>query len=208
MAVLFPTAILATRMQSPTTDDLAHAYRLIGFLKTQVYGGFTLRGDSKTQLEVYVDASHSIHSDSRGHGCLIACMAGCPIAWRSYKLNHVCLSSTESEISAVSEAITYIIWLRELFRELGREQVGATPVYQDNMSAVMIMEKGGTFKRTKHIMNRFHFVMEHVSAGMICFKRCATDIHVADLLTKVQPAARLEMLMRLISWSIVAPEGV
>ena len=208
MALLFPTAILATRMQNPTDHDLAHAYRLIGFLKTQIDGGFIMSGTPNSKIQVYVDASHSIHPDGHGHGCLIICMDGSPIAWRSYKLPHVCLSSTESEISAVSEAVTYIIWVRELFEELGHGMTGPTPIFQDNMSAVTIMEKGGTFKRTKHILTRYMFINEHVRAGVICFLRCPTDVHVADLLTKVQTGVRLSQLLSLLSWRIAAHEGV
>ena len=183
LALLFPTAVLATRMQSPTVDDLKYAYRLIGYLKTQVNGGFDVSGDPSSLLKVYVDASHSIHPDGRGHGGLIAVIGTCIIAWRCYKLLHVCLSSTESEISAVSEAVTYVIWLRDLFAELGHHQDGPTAIFQDNMSAVTIMEKGGTFKRTKHILTRYQFITEHVRNGVIAFLRCPTEEHIADLLT-------------------------
>ena len=148
MALLFPTAILATRMQNPTEDDLAHAYRLIGFLKTQVNCGFVMKGSPSSKLRVYVDASHSIHPDGRGHGCLIACMDESPIAWRSYKIPHVALSSTENEISTVSESITYVIWIVDLFGEVGHAMEGPAHILQDNMSAVIIMETGGSFKKT------------------------------------------------------------
>jgi hypothetical protein len=206
VAVLFPTAVLATRMQAPTDDDLKHAYRLIGYLKTQINGGFNITGSPDSVLQLYVDASHSIHPDGKGQGGLFALIGTCVIAYRCYKLNHVCLSSTESEISAVSEAVTYVIWLRDLFKELGHQLSGPTPILQDNMSAVSIMEKGGTFKRTKHILTRYQFITEHYKSGVITFLRCPTDVHIADLLTKVQPAGRLGQLMALIGWNMRSPD--
>jgi hypothetical protein len=200
MAVLFPTTILATRMQTPTTDDLAHAKRIIGYLKTQVNGGFTIRGTPESKLKVYVDASHSIHPDGKGHGCMIMCIGNSPVAWRAYKLPHVTLSSTESEISAVSESTTYVYWGGDLFVELRHDAVAPHDVLQDNDSAVTIMEEGGSFKRTKHMLTRLAFIREQVAAGLIRFVPCRTNVHCGDLLTKVHPASRINELLRLLSW--------
>jgi hypothetical protein len=207
MAVMFATTILATRMHAPTDHDLKHAYRLIGFLKTQVNGGFTLRGTPQSRLRMFVDASHSIHPDGKGHGCLIACMDDSPIAWRSYKLQHVCLSSTESEISSVSESTTYVVWLVDLLKQLRHLIDGPVEIPQDNNSAMLIMENGGSFKRTKHIMTRYMFIQEHVKAGLIWFSCCPTAEHVADLLTKPQPATQLMSLLLRLQWSS-SSEGV
>jgi hypothetical protein len=148
-----------------------------------------------------VDASHSIHPDGKGHGCLIACMDQSPIAWRSYKLPHVCLSSTESEISSVSESTTYIVWLVDLFTELGHLINEPVEVPQDNNSAMTIMESGGSFKRTKHILTRYMFIRENIAAGLMKFVRCPTEEHVADLLTKIQPASHLMDLLRRLQWT-------
>jgi hypothetical protein len=68
------------------------------------------------------------------------------------------------------------------------------------MSAVMIMEKGGSFKRTKHMIIRYHFIREHVQSGMIEFFRSPTEDHVADIGTKVHSVGRLNHLLKLLSW--------
>ena len=149
MALLFPTAILATRMQNPTVDDLAHAYRLIGFLKTQVDSGFVMKGSPSWKLRVYVDASR------RGNGCLIACMDDSPIAWRSHKIPHAALwVHRERDF----DGVTYVIWIADMFCEVGHAIDDAAAILRDNMSAVIIMETGGSFKKTKHILTRFMFI--------------------------------------------------
>jgi hypothetical protein len=201
LAVLFATTVLATRMQAPTKDDMQHALRIIGYLKTQVHGGITIKGTPESKLRFYIDASHSIHQDGKGHGCLIACMDDSPLAWRSYKLPHVCLSSTESEISSVSEGTTYAVWATDLFINVGHTLTEPIDIPQDNTSATLIMEEGGSFKRTKHILTRYAFIKENVDNGIIRFSRCPTAEHRADLLTKVHPAPRLQELLRLVSWS-------
>jgi hypothetical protein len=208
LGVLFATTVLATRMQAPTEDDMKHAMRIIGFLKTQVHGGFTIKGTPQSKLRFYIDASHSIHEDGKGHGCMIACMDDSPLAWRSYKLPHICLSSTESEISSVSEGTTYAVWATDLFKNVGHTLDEPIDIPQDNTSATQIMEHGGAFKRTKHILNRYAFIKENVDRGIIKFSRCPTSEHRADLLTKVHPAPRLQELLKLVSWSSSPSEGV
>jgi hypothetical protein len=201
LAILFPTVILATRLVNPTASDLTHAYRIVGYLKTQIYHCFIIRGPAGLAvLKLYVDAAHGLHHDAKGHGCIIAFLGDSALAWRSFKLGHVCLSSTESEISACSDAVTYVIWMRELLTELGHSQLGPTPIGQDNMSAVIIMENGGQFKRTKHMHVRFHLLLENVRNRVISFFRCPTDQHVADIGTKVHPAPKLLSLLSLLPW--------
>jgi hypothetical protein len=189
-------------MQKPTTDDLAHAYRLIGFLKTQVNGGFIIKGSPESRLRVYIDASHKLHPDGKGHGSMIICMDRSPIAWRAYKIPHATLSSTEDEISAVCEATTYFVWCKHLFVELRHDMPDPFEVMQDNTSAMHIMEYGGTFKRTKHMVNRYEFIMEHLRSGLFKFTHCPTDKHPADLLTKVHTSVRINELLRLLSWTV------
>jgi hypothetical protein len=201
MSALFATTILATRMQAPTDDDLAHAYRLIGYLKTQVNGGFFIRGSPEPKLRVYIDASHKLHMDGKGHGCMIICMDESPIAWRAYKIPHATLSSTEDEISAVCEATTYFVWCNHLFQELRHDMPDPFDVMQDNTSAMHIMKYGGTFKRSKHMVNRYEFIMEHLRNGLFRFTHCPTDRHPADLLTKVHTSVRINELLRLLSWT-------
>jgi hypothetical protein len=90
--------------------------------------------------------------------------------------------------------------MRDLLAELGFKQCDPTPIGQDNMSSVIIMENGGQFKRTKHMHIRFQFLLEHVRNGLIAFFRCPTDAHIADIGTKVHSAAKLAQLLSLLPW--------
>jgi hypothetical protein len=48
--------------------------------------------------------------DGKGQGTIIITLGGRVIGFRTFKLKHVTLSSTESEISATSEGVTYALW--------------------------------------------------------------------------------------------------
>jgi hypothetical protein len=95
-----------------------------------------------------------------------------------------------------------------LIENLGHNLVGPTTIMEDNTSAIHIMERGGNFQRTKHILVRYAFILEHVKTGVIQFAYCPTDAQRADLLTKVQSAARVRDLLRILLWSSAHHEGV
>jgi hypothetical protein len=195
--VLFPVVLLATRMAKPTNDDLTHAFRIVRYLMTQ--RDTTLHLFCKPgplQLEVYIDASHGIHADGRGHYCLAATLGGAPIALKSAKLEFVTTSSTESEMTAISNSVTYILWLRRILKQLGHLQSTPTVIYHDNLSAIQILTSGNTtWKRTKHIFLRFAFIMDHLQQGNIRFAYCPTKQMVADIGTKVHTNASLRNLL-------------
>jgi hypothetical protein len=180
-------------MATPTTDDLAHAYRIVAYLSTQRNTTLNLFcSPGPLQLCVYVDASHGIHSDGKGHYCVIATLGGAPIATKSAKLEFVTTSSTESELTAISNCITLILWLRRLLSQLGHTQTGPTVIYHDNMSALSILTTGhANWKRTKHIFLRFAFITDNLENGNIRFCHCPTTQMWADIGTKIHTAAGL-----------------
>ena len=199
-SILFPVVLLATRMASPTTDDMQHGYRIVRYLMTQLETKLIYRAPpGDVRLTVYVDASHGIHSDGRGHYCLIATLGGAPIAVKSAKVEFVTTSSTETELTAVSSTITYVLWLRRVLAQLGFPQAGPTVIYQDNLSAIAILNQGhGTFKRTKHIFLRFAFIKEHLNNNDIAFAHCPTAEMWADIGTKIHgPSALANMLKQM-----------
>ena len=70
-----------------------------------------------------MDASYSIHWDSKGHsGMVIGLGDSCCIMARSVKQKLVARSSTESELIALDDALCYILWFRKLLEDLGFKQ--------------------------------------------------------------------------------------
>ena len=146
----------------------------------------------------HVDASHGVHPDGKGQGGIIMSMGSGPVLVRTWKLKHVAISSTEAEISALSEAATYILWSRLLMSELGYSQESPTVVYEDNQSAIqMATNGGGSFKRSKHMLVRNSFVTELVNSDVLRLQYCPTEDMVADMLTKPMDQKRLKHLLKL-----------
>jgi hypothetical protein len=137
----------------------------------------------------YCDSDWGGDVDSRkstsGYAFMLA--GGC-ISWCSKKQATVALSSTEAEYIAATQAAKEAIWLRTFLRELHIEQKVATLIFSDSQGSNALIRNPVYHARTKHIDIQYHFVREHVQAGILSFHFCTTKDQVADILTK--PLAR------------------
>jgi hypothetical protein len=108
-------------------------------------------------------------------------------------------SSTESELVAVEESVPYVLWMTTLMQDLNLHVEKPVHIMQDNMSAIGIINNGGSFSRSKHMVARHGFIKQHVELGDITFKHCPGDIMPADMLTKPLDGSRLKKLSKIIS---------
>jgi len=132
---------------------------------------------------------------TKGQGCYFILLGGRVVGFRVFKLKHVTLSSTESEISAASETVTMAIWLESVAQELGLVQSRPIILHQDNQSAIYMNDTNvTTFKRTKHIHTRKMFITESINSGLIQQRYTSTEEMIGDLGTKIHGAARLQQL--------------
>jgi hypothetical protein len=136
------------------------------------------------QLYGFVDSTHISEERSVSRYGLCIFMSGMLLVAISKKLTYVTLSSTESEYVGMSEALKYIMFLIELFEELGEKQ-GPVPLGNDNSGAIAIAEnKGCNAGRVRHIQARVHWIQDIVDANVIVMKKIPTKDMPADNLTK------------------------
>lgn len=190
---LLPVSFLATKMQSPTHGDYKKLTRVVRYLKKYPDIGVTLGGrENGYEFEAHADASHHVHPDAKGQGGILLTMGKRAVYAKTFKLKLTTMSSTESELVVQTEAMTYIIWVRALLRDLGFECLSPTTLFQDNQSAIQMTNAGrGSFKRTKHLVGRFTFCKELIDEGVVVLEWCQTGDMQADFLTKPKPGAQL-----------------
>jgi hypothetical protein len=181
--ILFATTFLATKAKNPTVKDYEGAIRILHYLHS-TRGAFLLFRASDLKLRVFADASYQIHEGSFGHSGIVITLGNNLIFSRSSKQTLVVRSSTEAELIALEDASTYVVWLRFILKELGLNIHGPTNVYQDNKSAIKIAEDGGNFKRTKHLVGRFHYVKQRREKGDLVLKYLSTGRMLPDIMTK------------------------
>ena len=94
-------------------------------------------------------------------------------------------SSTEAELVGVDDLIGKLLWVQEFLKEQGFG-MGATTLFQDNRSAILLETKGkaSLSKRTRHINVRYFHVLDLVERNRLNIEYASTHDMVADFFTK------------------------
>ena len=182
--ILTAVSYCATRVLGPDKDDEAKLDRILGYLLATQHKTLTLRIGPDTTVRAYVDASFGTYDDMRSVTGVVVMIGNATVYVKSAKQKIVTRSSTESELVALSDALSQILWTREYIIHQG-VQVGPAIVYQDNKSTICLVNKGkSTSERTRHIKNRYFFITSYIEANEIKVEYLPTGEMVADILTK------------------------
>ena len=114
--ILIAVSFLSTRVKAPTYDDWKKLGRCIRHLAVTKDLPLTLEASGNGIIRWWVDASYAVHPNMRSHtGATMTLGKGSPYSLSSkQKINAV--SSTETELVGISDAIKLIIWT-QLFVE-------------------------------------------------------------------------------------------
>jgi hypothetical protein len=137
------------------------------------------------QITAYVDASHGLHADGKSQtGCAIT-IGGGAVYTKCSKQKIVAKSSTEAELIAVTDSLSYILWFKQFLTDLLGHEQRAVTVMQDNTSTIALATNGkSSSDMTKHIKVRHFLIKQHIEEGDVIIKHCPTKEMWADLLTK------------------------
>ena len=107
------------------------------------------------------------------------------VYWKARKQNAVTKCSTFAEYVALSEAVTEILFLRNLLKESFNLKITEPiKIYEDNSGALAIDKFGNYTKNSKHIEVQYHFINENYEKGIIDIVKIDSDSNLADILTK------------------------
>ena len=145
----------------------------------------TLRAEIMSVIKWFVDASVAAHDDFKSHTggvMMMGTRAGSSVC-RKQKLNT--RSSTESELVAVDDVSTMVLWAK-LFLEEQRYEVERNIIYQDNKSAILLETNGkkSSGKRTIALNIKYFFITDQVEKGNVQIEHCPATTMVGDFLTK------------------------
>lgn len=109
-----------------------------------------------------------------------------PILWKSSRQDSVALSSTESELNAMSEIVRHTAGLRILLEPLGLGISGPFTVFSDSQSAIKtIRNRASSYKsRMKHYAVKLAYLREEYENGNFNPQFCPTGDMPADGFTK------------------------
>ena len=108
-------------------------------------------------VRAYIDAAYGMHSGTgKSHiGCAIVLGDAGAFFAKSSQQKIVTKSSTEAELVGLSDTAMQEIHLRNFVQAQGND-IGPVVIYQDNMSCMALMKRGGPgSERSRHINIRY-----------------------------------------------------
>ena len=89
-------------------------------------------------------------------------LGACLISWISKYTVIVCLSTSEAEFVAVTEAAKDVIWVRGFLDELDLLPTSASSIYEDNQACVAMISNHSVSSRNKHFAVKMFWLREQV----------------------------------------------
>ncbi|KXJ72391.1 hypothetical protein RP20_CCG018186 [Aedes albopictus] len=170
----------------PTEQHWTFLKRVLRYVKGTIDVGLEYQGkDSAPLLVAFCDADWANDvADRRSVSGYLFKVYGCTTIWATRKQRTVSLSSTEADMVALCEATCEGVWIVRLLKELGLQIKAPVPYFEDNQSAIRVMEEPRDRSKLKHIDVKHNFVKELVQNGSIELKYVPSERQEADILTK------------------------
>ena len=184
--------ILSRFMENPGRIHWEGVKRVLRYV--QGTKDFCLRYESQGSLTItgFCDSDWAGCLDTRkSTGGYVFLLGKGAISWSSKRQKSTSLSSCEAEYVTAAHAAMEVSWLRNFLGELHLEPSGPIMVGCDSQSAMNLIDNPVYHERSKHIQLKMHYIREQVSASEVEFSYVATNVQVADCLTKAVPGEKV-----------------
>jgi hypothetical protein len=121
-----------------------------------------LSANGTSIIKWWVDGSHGVHFDMRGHtGGGMASLGKGALMSTSTRQKVNTRSSTETELVAADDMMPQIMWTN-YFMDAQDYGLTQTILYQDNQSAILLEKHGkmSSSRCTKHVNIRYYFIKD------------------------------------------------
>jgi len=199
--IAYAVGVLARFSKNPGVTHWKAVKHIFRYLKRTLDLKLTYSPNSNaTELfTTYTDADHAGNPDNgKSTGGYIVKMGSGAISWQSKLQSIVALSTTEAEYVAATSASQEILWLRNLFSELGYKFSSPSTLYIDNQSALAVAKNPEHHGRMKHLDLRFYWLRNEVEKGTIQLAHLRTSDMPADILTKALGRVKVLEMLKLI----------
>ncbi|KAL0395070.1 UNVERIFIED_CONTAM: Retrovirus-related Pol polyprotein from transposon RE2 [Sesamum latifolium] len=193
--VSFVVQQLSQFLQHPRSSHWDAAMHVLRYLKGTSSLGLFFSSQNSLQLSVFTDASWASCTDTRRSITGFCIFLGSTlISWKTKKQATVSRSSTEAEYRSMGAAVSELLWISYLLRDLQIPLSLPVPFWCDNKAALHITANPVFHERTKHLDIDCHLVRDQFKLGFISPQHVPGRDQVADLFTKSLPAGDFSRL--------------
>ena len=185
-------------MACPSRKAWKEGLRILAWLRDHRTRGIKFNAKGNPYPISYSDASNKpdpIDGLSQYGNCIM--WMGGPVTWTSKKLAHVGLSAYHNEYMALRHALSSVVWLRQLFNDIGLVDIVSEPtiMYGDNEAANKLTRQDFVSSGNQYIYLPYHYLKECVRMGMVDVRWVGTKLNFADIFTKAVPVEVLKALL-------------
>lgn len=183
--ICFAVQTLSQFLQALKRFPMEVALRVVRYIKRQPAMGILMSSRKQNRPTAYCDADWAVCPNTRRSvtGFLVK-HGDSLISWKSKKQTTISRSSAESEYRSMASAVSEIVWITGLYKELGKDLELLVELYCDSKAALQIAANPVYHERTKHIEIDCHFIREKIQMRLIKPLFLRTYEQQADILTK------------------------
>jgi hypothetical protein len=122
-------------------------------------------------------------------------IGGTGITWLSKKQPTITLSTMETKYMVIAQASMQALWMCQFFDKLNLPTAEPTNIVSDNLATLTVTIESQYHACSKHINICHHFMHIVVNNHLIKTDYVQSEENLANALTKVLPAPRLNFLM-------------
>lgn len=203
--IMFAVARMGANVTKAATKVLETASQVRGYLQKTVAEGlrFSVQ-EEEVSIQAFSDSSFAPESEE-SHGSFVIMANDVPLFWRSGRQSLITVSTAESELTELTEAMTagesVAVLMEELFEEVRKV------AWCDNQAAITILVGEGGSWRTRHLRMRSMFAKQAVLRGEWQIAHQPGEKMIADIGTKALTSTRLELLKGLLGMERIPTEA-
>ncbi|KAE9311163.1 hypothetical protein PF008_g20274 [Phytophthora fragariae] len=124
---------LSRCLENPGLQHWRAAILVLRYPKTTREHGIVYQGCDDVTVEAFTDADWGSNiDDRRSVSGVMVMMGNAPVVFKSKFQRTVALSSAEAEYMALSICLQEVLWTRVMMKDMGKEQVNATQIWEGN----------------------------------------------------------------------------
>ena len=194
--LLCTTALLATRVVTPTVEDWFKLRHLMSFARDTASRSLVLR-PSGIWVEAYTDASFGTHPDRKSQSGTVCTIGGAPYYCTSTRQKINAKSAAESEMICISDSGTMVQWGQQFLYYQGYVHLPPARIWEDNQATILNLNRGAaTAANSRHYEVRYFYITDLAKRGIVRVEHLETAEMTADLLTKGVSATVFERLSK------------
>ena len=182
--IALAVSFLTTRVTCANTDDMKKLDRVLQYLNGAQAKRLTLSCKGPLRVGGLIDVAFGAHDDGKGHtGTAHQLGDEATVMAKSSKQTMVGKESTEAELIGLTDKVDGVLKLDEFMRAQGHD-MELPVIYQDNLSTISLVTRGGGKYRSKHLRVRQCRIKEKIDNGELVIEHRGTANMYADVLTK------------------------